>query len=158
MRTPMKKIFQAARVAGCLLLALLAAWPVLGQTRHTLTIRDGQVWVDEQLIPAEDLPGSLDVTNLQAQFEYVGDTVPMITLNGVAYLLEDGRLREATGGMPMPGQVTISLLPAMPPSETGRLYDVQMSAPPENSVLLMREHAQAMQRLQSDLAMLELPA
>ncbi|MDX1547084.1 MAG: hypothetical protein R3247_08860 [Rhodothermales bacterium] len=77
-------------------LLLLAAGPAAAQERHTLVIRDGQVWIDDQRVPPADLPPSLVLDGVEAQFSFVGDAVPLLDVDGTLYALEDGRLQEVT--------------------------------------------------------------
>lgn len=78
-------------------LLLLAAGPAAAQERHTLVIRDGQVWINDQRVPPADLPPSLVLDGVEAQFSFVGDAVPLIDVDGTLYTLEDGRLQEVSG-------------------------------------------------------------
>lgn len=75
---------------------LLAAFPAssIAQRTQTLLIRDGEVYINGQIVEAEDLPSSLETQGVEARFSFSGDVAPVFTLNGMMYQLLEGRLIE----------------------------------------------------------------
>ena len=84
-------------------LGVASALPAFAQTRHTLEIRDGQVFVDGKPVAAETLPPSLDLTGISAQLSYFGDATPVIELNGALYAFDGETLRVANAETNAPG-------------------------------------------------------
>jgi hypothetical protein len=78
----------------CAFLLALIGMPVLAQPTHTLDIRDERVLVNGRLVPADELPPTLDVHGVTAQFSFTGSSVPVVELNGRLYAIADGTLRE----------------------------------------------------------------
>lgn len=76
------------------LVAGAAFQPARAQRSRTLAIRDGQVFVDGRQVPPAQLPASLDLSGIEAQYSFTGDLKPVLELNGVLYTLEAERLKE----------------------------------------------------------------
>ncbi len=76
-------------------LALLFAGSTLhgvqaqSQSSRTLVIEDGAVYLDGRRIPEDELPPSLDVSNLNARYSFSGIDRPVVELNGALYALDD---------------------------------------------------------------------
>ena len=91
----MNRLFNLALVLAGLAVLLGSAGPAHAQTQqHTLVIRDGQVWINDQQVPPEKLPRSLVTEGVDAYFSFLGTETPMIEFGGAIYVLEDGGLRE----------------------------------------------------------------
>lgn len=60
----------------------------------TLRIHDGDVYVDDRRVPADELPPSLDVTGVDADLRFTGAVSPVLRLDGVSYVVRDGGLHE----------------------------------------------------------------
>lgn len=75
-------------------LALLVVGAPAAQTEevHTFQVLDGQVYLDGALL-ADAVPEGLDLEGLSTDpLEYSGPITPVLDVDGVAYVLEDGRL------------------------------------------------------------------
>lgn len=149
----MNHFFRTAPAAACLVLLLGVGAPAQAQTTHTLTIRDGQVWVDEHLVPADELPASLDVQGVQARFTFVGDLKPVIELGEVLYVLDGQRLREVQGLSAAPGRRSL-LFRDRAGDDAFRLrydsrlpQDITSLALMEQSVQELQQHSQELDKL-----------
>ncbi len=60
------------------------------QQTHTLTIRDGTVFVDGQELSTDQIPSELDLQGMRAQYQFVGIQRPVIELNGRLFAVENG--------------------------------------------------------------------
>lgn len=77
---------------GVALVLLLVGSTLRGaqaQPTRTLTIQDGNVYLDGRQIPDDELPPSLDVSNLSARYSFSGIAEPVVELNGVLYAIGD---------------------------------------------------------------------
>lgn len=80
---------------GCGLLLGVFLWgavaPVASaQQSRTLTIRDGTVYVDGQELPADQVPSTLNLEGVTAQYRFVGIQRPVIELGGRLYAVDEG--------------------------------------------------------------------
>lgn len=66
---------------------------VQAQVSHTLTIREGQVYLDGKRLSTEALPPRLDLEGVSAQLTFTGESVPVIELGGSLFAIENGALR-----------------------------------------------------------------
>lgn len=66
---------------------------VQAQVSHTLTIREGQVYLDGKRLSTEALPPTLDLEGVSAQLTFTGESVPVIELGGSLFAIENGALR-----------------------------------------------------------------
>ena len=78
---------------GLLLGAML--WGVVlptasAQQTRTLNIHDGTVYVDGQPLSADQLPDSLNLEGISAQYRFLGIQRPVIELNGRLFAVDDG--------------------------------------------------------------------
>jgi len=83
-----------SRLASGLVLGLLL-WglflPVASaQQVHTLNIQDGTVYVDGQPLSEEQLPDSLDLQGVRANYRFVGVQRPVVELQGRLFVVENG--------------------------------------------------------------------
>ena len=92
-RPDMKNLFRT--LTGLLALGLLFALPATAQDAHTIRIQDGSVYINDRLVPANDLPTSLEIEGMSATFSFTGDDRAFLDLGGHVYMLQDGRLVEA---------------------------------------------------------------
>lgn len=92
-------LFQTIACLG--LVGLLGTAPLLAQPMHTLVIRDGTVWIDEQPIPADELPASLDLDGLTLEMNYSGPV--QLFLGNAAYRVDATGLREVDNRAGLPG-------------------------------------------------------
>lgn len=81
------------RLLAAALALLCAAAPVAQtDTLHTFEVRDGVVWLDGQMLP-DAVPKGLDLRGLSTPpLEYSGPIQPVLEVDGMAYVFEDGRL------------------------------------------------------------------
>jgi hypothetical protein len=82
------------RLASGLLLGLLL-WglslsPAAAQQTHTLNIRDGTVYVDGRPLAEDQLPDSLNLQGIRANYRFVGVQRPVVELRGRLFVVEDG--------------------------------------------------------------------
>ena len=69
-----------------LIVVLASASPTLAQTEtRTLTIHNNTVYVDGNAIGADELPSSLDVSGIEAQYRFLGIRKPVVEINGSLY-------------------------------------------------------------------------
>lgn len=69
---------------------LVAAPPATAQTQtRTLTIHDNTVYVDGNPVKADQLPPSLDISGIEAQYRFLGIQKPVVEINGTLYALTD---------------------------------------------------------------------
>lgn len=66
---------------------------VQAQVSHTLTVREGQVYLDGKRLSTEALPPTLDLEGVSAQLTFTGESVPVIELGGSLFAIENGALR-----------------------------------------------------------------
>ncbi|MCS3698985.1 hypothetical protein GGQ20_000277 [Salinibacter ruber] len=79
----------AGLAVGLLLWGLLLPAASAQQT-HTLNIRDGTVYVDGQPLSADQLPDSLDLRGVRANYRFVGIQRPVVELKGRLFVVQDG--------------------------------------------------------------------
>lgn len=82
------------RLASGLVLGLLL-WGLLGpmasaQQTHTLNIRDGTVYVDGRPLSADQLPDSLNLEGVRANYRFVGVDRPVVELRGRLFVVDEG--------------------------------------------------------------------
>jgi len=82
------------RLTGGLLLGALL-WglclPVASaQQTHTLNIRNGTVYVDGRPLSEDQLPDSLNLEGVRANYRFVGVQRPVVELRGRLFVVEDG--------------------------------------------------------------------
>lgn len=85
-------------VCGFLLGGLLWGFslsPAAAQPTHTLQIQDGTVYVDGQPLSEDQLPDSLNLEGVTAQYRFLGIRRPVIELNGRLFAVDNG-LRPVT--------------------------------------------------------------
>lgn len=77
-----------------LLVGMLLGTPLLpsaaAQQTHSLDIRDGTVYIDDQAVPESQLPSGLDLEGISAHYRFVGIKRPVIELKGQLYAIDDG--------------------------------------------------------------------
>lgn len=84
-------------MSRCFLLAVLltlAAAPAWAQTApaHTFQIRNGEVYVDGQMVP-DAIPAHLNLEGVGTNMiEIVGDVVPVLEVDGAPYVFENRKL------------------------------------------------------------------
>lgn len=81
------------QLVAVLLLLIGMGHTVQAQISYTLTIREGQVYLDGKQLSTDDLPASLDIEGVSAQLTFVGETVPVIEIGGSFFAIENGALR-----------------------------------------------------------------
>jgi hypothetical protein len=90
----MKRTFYGA-MTGLLMLAMSGLpFPSYAQSSYTLSFRDGNVYIDGQEVPADELPASLKLKDLSGNLSFSGDTTPILEFGGAFYMLDGQRLRE----------------------------------------------------------------
>lgn len=81
---------------GCLIVLSLVGVPAAAQAPdyevNRLEIRDGRVYHNGEMLPADALPEEFDIEGITFTFEYGGPVMPALSLNGRVYALEDGKL------------------------------------------------------------------
>lgn len=140
------------RTLICTLLLAFIALPVLGQSTRTLEIRNEQVIVNGRVVPADELPPSLDLHGVTAQFSFTGTSVPVVELNGLLYAIDQGTLHEVnrpapdTGGISVFFRDDVSAAARARSARTGAAQPAQQAAQEE-----MRQYLQAVQAQNQDL-------
>lgn len=81
--------------AGCAILLGTILWCAVvpstaAQDDRTLTIRDGSVYVDGQQLGTDKVPDDLDLSGVEAEYQFLGIQHPVIELNGRLFAIEDG--------------------------------------------------------------------
>lgn len=61
-----------------------------GQQTHTLSIRNGTIYVDGKQLASNQIPSDLDLEGVTAQYQFVGIQQPVIELNGRLFAVKDG--------------------------------------------------------------------
>ena len=94
MTSPRRPDSSCRRLALGLALGLLL-WGLLGpvasaQQTHTLNIRDGTVYVDGRPLSADQLPDSLNLEGVRANYRFVGVDRPVVELRGRLFVLDEG--------------------------------------------------------------------
>ena len=94
MTSPRRPDSSCRRLASGLVLGLLL-WGLLGpvasaQQTHTLNIRDGTVYVDGRPLSADQLPDSLNLEGVRANYRFVGVDRPVVELRGRLFVLDEG--------------------------------------------------------------------
>ncbi|MEL6613406.1 MAG: hypothetical protein AAFQ53_15005, partial [Bacteroidota bacterium] len=59
---------------------------------HTLEVRDGHLHLDGEQLPDNAVPAGLDLDGLAFVMQYSGSVAPVLTLRGVAYVLDGTQL------------------------------------------------------------------
>ncbi|MEL7360965.1 MAG: hypothetical protein AAFN13_02740 [Bacteroidota bacterium] len=59
---------------------------------HTLEVRDGHLHLDGKQLPDNAVPAGLDLDGLAFVMQYSGSVAPVLTLRGVAYVLDGTQL------------------------------------------------------------------
>lgn len=65
------------------------------QATRSLSIRDGEVYIDGQVVPPDRLPPGLDIEGVQVQYTFSGDVRPVVDINGQFFVIEHENLRSA---------------------------------------------------------------
>lgn len=125
----------------CAFLLALIGMPVLAQPTHTLDIRDEQVTVNGRTVPADELPPSLDLHGVTAQFSFTGASQPVVELNGRLYAIADGTLREVERPAPEADGISVFFRDDLPSSAAPA-----RSAPPPMSRTAHRAAQQEMRQ------------
>lgn len=69
----------------------MAVAPVAtAQQTHTLSIRDGTIYVDGQELSTNQIPSDLKLEGVTAQYQFVGIQQPVIELNGRLFAVKNG--------------------------------------------------------------------
>lgn len=76
-------------------LLILFSMSASAQETRSIKIADGEVFINDRVVPADNLPSSLEVDGLQLQYVFSGDVTPVIRIGEAFFVLEDGRLRGA---------------------------------------------------------------
>jgi len=79
----------ACLLATGVLLWMGSAPATLAQSTRTLTIDDGTVHIDGQLVPKGQWPPSLDLSGVQAQYQFVGIQRPVVEIDGRLFAVTD---------------------------------------------------------------------
>lgn len=82
-------MIRSVLVAGLLFVAPLTV--AQGINGHVLSIRNGVVSLDGQPLPSA-APPSLDLRDIELDFEYSGPVTPVISIDGQPYVFENSRL------------------------------------------------------------------
>jgi len=132
---------------GLLLWGLLLPAASAQQTR-TLNIQDGTVYVDGRPLSEDQLPDSLNLQGVQANYRFVGVQRPVIELKGRLFVVQDG-LRPITEEEVRRQRASVVLgsgeLQARASSSRGRM---EAAPPPEAS---HRQYLDAVQRSSREL-------
>lgn len=88
---------------NALMLAFIGLSPIstldaLGQDQEmrSLSIVDGQVYLDGRQLPPDELPTGLDVEGVQLTYAFSGDVRPVVEVNGAFFTIEAEGLREVS--------------------------------------------------------------
>jgi hypothetical protein len=104
MRSHLNLKWNIALLLGSLMVAALPAVAAQVQAQaqaqgsRTLSIRDGEVFLNGERIAQDELPPSLDTEGIQAHYTFSGDVRPVIEINGQFYVVEQDGLRAAEAG------------------------------------------------------------
>lgn len=141
-----------SRLASGLVLGLLL-WGLLlpvasAQQTHTLNIRDGTVYVDGRPLSEDQLPDSLNLQGVRANYRFVGVQRPVVELKGRLFVVEDG-LRPITEEEVREQRASVVLgsgaIQAQASSSPGR---IEAASNPEASY---RQYLDAVQRSSREL-------
>lgn len=149
----MKRLLRT--MMGGVILALFFGMvaPVIAQPTHSLAIRDGKVWIDNQEVPAERLPSSLRVEDVQISYNWVGHDTPQLTINNVLYALEDGTLRELANLHEEGGGVMVFFRDgSYAPYDNKEAAFAENRAQSANSVAQLQSSARALRAYSDELA------
>ena len=81
---------------ACLAVILLAGATSSYAQTYTLTIRDGQVYVNGKQLAQDDIPASLDAESLDANLSFSGPAIPTFEIDGKYYKIENYKLIEVS--------------------------------------------------------------
>ena len=93
-------------VAMLALFAILQT-PAAAQTQHKVTIENGIVFVNGKQIAEKDLPESLADLSKTTTLQFWGDANAIMELNGIAYMVSDGKLLEAPKDLVQSGNLHV---------------------------------------------------
>jgi len=86
----MNRLYSFVFAALALSLTLGSISPALAQSQtRTLTIHDNTVYVNGAALDQEQLPESLDVSGIEAQYRFLGIRKPVVEINGMLYAITD---------------------------------------------------------------------
>lgn len=91
-------------LAGVLILFMVQT--VDAQSLRSISIREGNVYVDGRQVPPQQLPASLDIHDIDLQFSFTEGIEPVIPLNGRYYRFDEGSVVEV-GNDAGNGQVSV---------------------------------------------------
>ncbi|HMB89879.1 MAG TPA: hypothetical protein VKP65_03475 [Rhodothermales bacterium] len=129
--------------------------PVMAQPTRSFTIQDGKVWIDNQEVPADRLPESLQVDGVQVSYNWVGHDAPQFTFNKVIYTLDDGTLREVADLREEQGGVMVFFRNgSYAPYRTGEADFAVARGQNENTVVQLQNSARALHAYSAELAQL----
>lgn len=74
--------------AGALWMVLVPA--AYGQQTHTLSIRNGTIYVDGNELSSNQIPSDVNLEGITAQYQFVGIQQPVIELNGRLFAVKNG--------------------------------------------------------------------
>ena len=146
----MKRFTRSAMASLCLVLMLCAGVPVGAQTVQTLTITNGTLSINGEEVPADELPGTLNLHGLNAEYTFFGDARPLIELGGVLYVLDGQRLRSVAELRKEQGGVTFFLNTPDDEATLLKRYKDEASL----STVLAEEQAQVLQESTAELELL----
>ncbi len=63
---------------------------------YSLTIRNGEVYINGKAVPSHELPASLDAKTIDANLSFTGPTSPTFELDGHYYKIENNKLLDVT--------------------------------------------------------------
>ena len=121
LRIAMSRCFRLLSVAALAVLLVGSAVPHAAQAQgtRTLIIQDGTVYLDGQRVPSDQLPSSLNVSNLNVRYSFSGISRPVVELNGALYAVGDS-LEPVDPNAVSARQSTVSLHGTASQAESGR--------------------------------------
>jgi len=132
---------------ACLLLVF--AGPAEAQQRRILQIHDGEVRVDDKVVPPGELPATLDVQNVDLTLSFSGiDDPPVVRIGKHYYVVGSDRLEEETVERygPVSADANVGV------SEDGGWYRVELTdAMTKTQMQALESRAAKIQEMSNDL-------
>jgi hypothetical protein len=130
---------------------------------YTLTIQEGQVFVNGKKIEEDQIPSSLDVRTMNVHLSFTGTPDPTFELGGHYYVIEAQGLKEVQQTKPSRDDTTVIFRNAPPqaamsrPSGSVRVeVDAEMAANPKNQmqqyVFELSENARQLNEMSGSLS------
>ena len=136
------------------------------QTQYKVSVENGYVFVDGKKLSSEEIPESLKQLPKTARFQFWGSNNAVMEIDGVSYMVTNGKLVEAPEDMLDDGNLTVFFateesVPFKLMSRAPASSNVVVSGAPQNMykgyVTAINEQAKELENLQHQIELIAIP-